>query len=147
MGLPIGRYHRKKKTPENAPEKNTQSKHRNKKTEVDGIKFDSKLEARRYIELKSLSETGHISDLQCQVRFNLIPAQRINNRVVERACDYLADFVYIENGRQIVEDVKSPITKTPAYIIKRKLMLERHNIRIREYMEKKKAGQYRPVVY
>ena len=97
---------------------------------VNGITFDSRKEANRYIELSSLEKVGKVSDLQCQVKFELIPSQRINGKVAERACHYIADFVYMENGQKVVEDTKG--FKTPEYIIKRKLMLWVHKIQVKE---------------
>lgn len=105
-------------------------KYRNKKTTIDGIEFDSKKEAKRYAELKILLQSGAISDLELQKEFELIPAQRIDGKVVERACKYVADFVYKENGKTVVEDTKGMRTKD--YIVKRKLMLMVHGIRIKE---------------
>lgn len=117
-----------------------------RKTEVDGIVFDSKKEARRYVELKLLQEAGKITDLQRQVKYVLIPAQRAHSNEVyksgprkgcfkpgellERECAYIADFQYIEDGKLIVEDTKGMRTKE--YIIKRKMMLHEYGIRIRE---------------
>ena len=106
------------------------TKYRNKKVEVDGITFDSKKEARRYKELLLLEKAGAIQDLQTQVKYVLIPSQRIDGKVVERECAYKADFVYTENGETVVEDTKG--FKTKDYIIKRKLMLKEYGIRIRE---------------
>ena len=106
------------------------SKYGAKKVTVNGIQFDSKREARRYLELSALEMAGQIRDLQLQVKFELIPSQRIDGKVVERSCDYVADFVYEQNGETIVEDSKGHRTKD--YIIKRKLMLRVHGIRIRE---------------
>lgn len=106
------------------------AKYRNKKVEIDGMTFDSKKEARRYQELLLLERAGAIQDLQTQVKYVLIPSQRIKGRVVERECAYKADFVYTENGKTVVEDTKG--FKTKDYIIKRKLMLKEHGIRIRE---------------
>ena len=106
------------------------TKYRNKKVEVDGMTFDSKKEARRYKELLLLEKAGAIQDLQTQVKYVLIPSQRIEGKVVERECAYKADFVYIENGETVVEDTKG--FKTKDYIIKRKLMLKEYGIRIRE---------------
>ena len=107
------------------------SKYKAKKTEIDGIVFDSKKEAKRYQELILLERAGVISDLQRQVKFVLIPVQRINGKVVERECSYVADFVYLdEAGKKVVEDTKG--VKTKDYIIKRKLMLYVHGIRIKE---------------
>ena len=100
-------------------------KYHNKKTIVDGITFDSKKEADRYVELSIMQKVGTIQGLKMQVPFELIPKQK-----GERACKYVADFTYIENGEQVVEDVKGK--RTPEYVMKRKLMLERHGIRIRE---------------
>lgn len=106
------------------------SKYGNKKVIVDGITFDSKREASRYQELKLLEKAGAIQDLQMQVKYVLIPSQRIEGKVVERECTYIADFVYTENEQTVVEDTKG--FKTKDYIIKRKLMLFVHGIRISE---------------
>lgn len=120
------------------------SKYHSKKIIVDGETFDSKKEYRRYRELLLMEKAGLISDLQRQVKFLLIPTQYEHfkrygkngkeltpgKRVVEKECSYYADFVYTENGRDVVEDTKG--VRTPEYIIKRKLMLHIHRIRIRE---------------
>ncbi len=108
------------------------SKYRAKKVYVDGYKFDSKKEASRYVELKALLAAGEIKNLRMQVPYELIPHQKINGKVVELACKYYADFQYEYKGDLVVEDVKSKVTRTPAYIIKRKLMLYIHGIRISE---------------
>ena len=122
-------------------------KYGNRKVTVDGIVFDSKREAARYKELKLLQEAGEIKGLQMQVPFELIPAkyehfERFSEktgkklkdgvRCVEKSCVYLADFVYqdVKTGEWIVEDAKGH--KTEAYIIKRKLLLYIHGIRIKE---------------
>lgn len=110
--------------------KHFRSKYGAKKVTVNGITFDSRKEANRYIELSSLEKVGKVSDLQCQVKFELIPSQRINGKVAERSVNYIADFVYIENGQKVVEDTKG--FKTPEYIIKRKLMLWVHKIKVKE---------------
>lgn len=117
------------------------------KITADGHTFDSKHEYQRYCELKLLERGGVISDLQMQAKFVLIPSQYepdtvkvlksgkekvVKGKLIERECSYIADFVYQYNGKTVVEDAKSPITRTKEYIIKRKLMLERHNIRIQE---------------
>lgn len=109
-------------------------KYKNTKVIYDGIKFDSKKEAARYSELKMFEEIGAISDLKIQQEFTLIPAQKIDGKVVERPVKYKADFTYIarDTGELVVEDVKSEYTKTKDYIIKRKLMLKVHGIRVRE---------------
>lgn len=106
------------------------SKYRAKKTVVDGITFDSKKEAERWCELKLMEKAGMISDLQRQVTFQLIPTIKIKGKVAERSCSYKADFVYEQDGAQVVEDVKG--MRTDAYRIKRKLMLWVHGIVIKE---------------
>lgn len=107
------------------------TKYNSKKTVVDGQTFDSKKEATRYQELVLLEKAGVIKNLSRQVKFVLIPSQRDENgKVIERECSYKADFVYTEGGETVVEDVKGYRTKE--YIIKRKLMLHVHGIRIRE---------------
>lgn len=94
--------------------------------------FDSKKELLRYSELKLLEKNGMISGLERQVPFELIPKQVENGRVVERAVKYIADFTYYENGKFVVEDVKSSATRTDVYKIKKKLMLSVHGVRIKE---------------
>ena len=108
------------------------AKYGNKKIVVDGITFDSKKEAQRWAELKLLERAHVITNLQRQVTFVLIPKQVREGYCVERACTYKADFVYKANGKTVVEDVKSPITKTREYIIKRKLMLFIHDLEVKE---------------
>lgn len=95
--------------------------------------FDSRKEERRFAELRLLERAGVISDLKRQVAIELLPAQYIDGRCVERAVKYVADFTYTEKGLPVVEDVKSEITrKNKDYIIKRKLLLYVHGIRLRE---------------
>lgn len=106
------------------------SKYHSRKITHDGMTFDSVKEYRRFCELRLIERSGAITDLQRQVKFELIPSQRIGGKVIERACSYIADFVYIENGKKVVEDTKG--FRTPDYIIKRKLMLWVHGIRIKE---------------
>lgn len=111
------------------------TKYKNQKVMLDGIKFDSKKERNRYSELKMLEQIGAISNLKLQEEFVLIPTQRENGKkgkVIERAVKYKADFTYIdtETDKLVVEDTKG--VKTPEYIIKRKLMLWVHGIRITE---------------
>lgn len=105
-------------------------KYGNRKVIRDGIEFDSVKECQRYCELKLLQRAGVISDLRMQESFELIPTQRIDGKVVERAVNYVADFVYQQNGLKVVEDTKG--FKTKDYILKRKLMLWVHGIQIRE---------------
>lgn len=106
------------------------AKYHNRKVTRDGETFDSVKEYRRFCELRLLEKAGAVTDLQRQVKFELIPAQRIDGKVAERACGYVADFVYMENGQQVVEDTKG--MRTQEYRLKRKLMLWVHGIRIKE---------------
>ena len=106
------------------------TKYYNKKTVYNGITFDSKKEADRYVVLTLLQKAGKISDLEVQVPFELIPSQKVDGLTVERPCVYKADFVYRENGKLVVEDTKG--VKTKDYVIKRKLMLQVFGIQIRE---------------
>lgn len=107
-----------------------ESKYHNKPCTIQGEKFDSRKEARRYGELCYLERAKEIKELKRQVKFELIPKQD-----GERACYYVADFVYYEKDKggewqYIVEDCKG--ARTDVYKIKRKLMLHVHGIRIRE---------------
>lgn len=104
----------------------------NQKTEIDGIKFASRHEANRYIELKYMERAHLISNLQLQRVFTLIGEQRDKNgKILERPVKYIADFVYVDaNGKTVVEDAKG--LKTDVYKIKRKLMLMIYGIQIQE---------------
>lgn len=112
------------------------NKYSAEKTEIDGHKFDSRKEAQRYAELRLLEKVGEISELKTQVKYVLIPKQKRSDGKTERECYYLADFVYQQNGATVVEDVKGyrdPASAAYAkYTIKRKLMLERYGIEVRE---------------
>ena len=95
----------------------TANKYNAKKTEIDGMTFDSKKEAKIYQQLQLSAGKGLISDLQRQVKFELIPKQKD-----ERPVYYVADYVFKQDGKTVVADCKSAMTKKlPAYIIKRKL--------------------------
>lgn len=117
------------------------NKYGNKKITRDGQSFDSLKEYRRFCELSLLEKAGAITDLQRQVKFVLIPAQREpdtvgkrggikRGKVIEKECAYVADFVYKQDGVTVVEDTKG--VKTKDYAIKRKLMLYVHGIKIHE---------------
>lgn len=111
----------------------------------DGV-FDSQKEYHYWCVLKRMEESGEISNLDRQVKFVLIPTQyefeyienskgkrKEKKKVIERECSYVADFVFTDNtsGKQKVIDVKSEITeKNKEFVIKRKLMLWVHNIKI-----------------
>lgn len=88
-------------------------------------KYASRREEKRAQELALMQVCGFISDLEEQVKFELIPKQE-----GERACTYTADFRYKEAGRIVVEDSKG--MKTQQYVIRRKLMLHVHGIKIKE---------------
>lgn len=117
-------------------------KYNAQKIVFNGEKFDSKKELQRYKQLLEMQEQGEIHSLARQVEFILIPNQREPStfskkgkeklgKVIEHRIKYIADFVYIDkNNKYVVEDVKG--IKTKEYIIKRKLMLFVHNIKIKE---------------
>lgn len=128
--------------------KNRFAKYRAKKVVIDGIQFDSKKEAERYLVLKYKEKNGEIEDLQLQVPFVLIPTQyekavtytpkrhkeKIVKKILEQKVVYIADFVYTEDGEIVVEDVKGYKNSTAyaVFVIKRKLMLFIHGIKVRE---------------
>lgn len=122
---------------------------------INGIEFDSKKEGNRYSELLLLQRAGAISDLELQKRYELIPAQyetietgeyykvgakkgqpKTKQVCIEQSVVYIADFVYKENGRTVVEDVKGFRDTSSAtyakFVLKRKMMLWIHGIRIKE---------------
>ena len=122
---------------------NRRNKYGARKVTKNGLIYDSKKEARRAAFLETLEKAGVIRDLRRQVKFVLIPTQREPDtigprggkkpgKVIERECYYLADFVYTitATGETVIEDTKG--VRTKEYIIKRKLMLERFGIRIKE---------------
>lgn len=123
------------------------TKYGNRKTIIDDIEFDSKHEAERYLELRFMQDKGIIHDLELQKKYLILPAQREVTtevytkgphkgepklgKVIEKEIAYYADFdYYTADGEHVVEDAKG--VRTPEYIIKRKLMLWVHDIRIRE---------------
>jgi hypothetical protein len=124
------------------------AKYGNRKIIKDGQTFDSVKEARRWFELCLLEKAGEITDLRRQVEFPLLPTQREEStevykrgenkgkpkpgKVIEKPVVYIADFVYkhTATGKTIVEDTKG--FKTKDYILKRKMLLYFHNIKIRE---------------
>ena len=94
-------------------------------------KYASKKEAKRAAELRLMENAGLIHDLKEQVKWQLIPPQKLANGKTERGCAYIADFDYRSAGGDlVVEDVKG--IKTDVFIIKRKLMLLFHGIEILE---------------
>ncbi|RKG37851.1 MULTISPECIES: DUF1064 domain-containing protein [Acinetobacter] len=117
-----------------AKSKSGPSKYKAQRIEKDGMKFDSVKEYKRYIELTARMQRGEISELQCQVKFELAPKVKIaGEKRAKPALRYFADFTYIENGVQVVEDVKSAVTrKLASYRNKKHLMKTVHDIDIRE---------------
>ena len=121
-------------------------KYNNKKITVSGQTFDSKKEYNRWMELKRLEDAHRILHLERQVKFVLLPAQyeestevykkgahkgeRKPGKLLENKVVYIADFVYQQDGKTVVEDSKG--FKTPEYKLKRKLMLYIHGIKIKE---------------
>lgn len=124
------------------------NKYKNKKTVTsDGIKHDSKKEAARWVELQLLERSGEITELRRQVEYPLLPPQyesykrfskdgkplKDGIRLIERGVSYVADFVYKDkDGNLVVEDTKSPATRTKEYILKRKMVLYFKGIQIVE---------------
>lgn len=115
---------------------NLMNKYKNTKTTLDGVEFASKKEAHRWGELRLLERAGEISDLQRQVKYELVPPQKRPSGGTERAVYYIADFVYTQNGNTVVEDVKGYRNPQSAgyakFVIKRKLMLIRYGLEIKE---------------
>lgn len=105
------------------------SKYHAKKTVVDGITFDSRKEADRYLVLRGLEEDGSIEDLRRQVRYELVPAFDVDGKHY-RPVFYVADFVYVEDGKEVVEDVKGMVTDV--YKLKSKLFARRYGMSIKE---------------
>ena len=120
------------------------SKYQNKKTEVDGLVFDSKKEAKYYLVLKQRLNDGEIDNLRMQVPYELVPAvwktevkhlktkDKEVRKQVQRAVHYVADFVYtdVHTGDEVVVDTKG--FRTKEYILKRKMMLAFKGISIVE---------------
>ena len=106
------------------------AKYKNKKIVIDGVEFDSKKEAEYWLVLRHREQAGEIENLRRQERYLLIPKQ-----VGERATHYVADFAYYDrrHDQEVVIDVKSAFTrKLPVYVLKRKLMLFIHGIKVIE---------------
>lgn len=99
-------------------------KYRNRKTAVNGVTFDSAGEARRYQDLAFMERGGLITDLRCQVPFELAPAFKDRDGKRHRPITYIADFVYDEDGVTVVEDFKG--VETDVFKLKRKLFLARY---------------------
>lgn len=120
-------------------------KYNNTKVEYDGIKFDSKKEMQRYIVLKNAENSGVISNLELQVKYELIPAVReeyiehlktkdkVKTRTLQLPITYTCDFQYLKNGVLIVEDVKaSPKMLPKEFVLKEKMMFALKGIKIKK---------------
>jgi len=116
----------------NPKTRRSRPKYGNKKTVVDGIKFDSKWESQRYLYLKSLEKAGRVKNLELQPKFII----SVNG---QKICTYIADFKYDKEDKDgvwehVIEDAKG--VETPEFKLKKKLMKAVHNIDI--YLSKKK---------
>ena len=111
------------------------SKYHNKKVYCKTAKmyFDSKKEHNRFHELKLLERAKEITEVKIQVPFELLSSYEINGKK-RQGIKYIADFCYIDirTGKYIVEDVKSPATKTQVYKLKKKLFEQKYGIEIKE---------------
>ena len=105
------------------------SKYHAKKTVIDGIEFDSAKEGKRYTKLRDMERAGKIHGLRLQVPFELVPSFECDG-VKYRGMKYVADFVYVRNGKVVVEDCKG--FKTVEYKLKKKLMAYVNHINIEE---------------
>ncbi len=116
----------------NPKTRRSRPKYGNKKTVVDGIKFDSKWESQRYLYLKSLEKADRVKNLELQPKFII----SVNG---QKICTYIADFKYDKEDKDgvwehVIEDAKG--VETPEFKLKKKLMKAVHNIDI--YLSKKK---------
>ncbi len=117
-------------------------KYNNQRVEYDGRVFDSLKEYRRYRDLKLMQRSGLISDLHLQVPFELVPAVydevevqlktkvKMEKKCVQRSIRYIADFVYMKDGKMIVEDTKG--FRTKEYELKKKMMRALLGVEIKE---------------
>lgn len=116
-----------------------------KKTRIDGILFDSLAEGQRYTELKALQAAGKISELICHPKWDLIEEPILlpeqirqtvySGKAVTNKLTFSADFAYLEDGRQIVEDVKGKITKSNYKFVLKEAWLVRFKIWLTLYGE------------
>lgn len=123
------------------------SKFGNRKVVIDGMKFDSRKEAKFYLFLRECERKGEISDLRMQVPYEILPdiyeeqvihlktKDKTVTKCVQKAVHYIADFAYVENstGKEYVVDVKGgEATKTDVYKLKKKMMRALKGIEITE---------------
>ena len=109
------------------------NKYHNKKTVIDGIKFDSEKEGNYYLKLKMLEKAGKIRDLRLQVPFVLLETFKVGDRTYRKA-KYIADFTYYDDKDKLhVIDVKSEATrKDKTYQLKKKLLAWKYGLEIEE---------------
>ena len=120
-------------------------KYKNKKIEIDGIKFDSTKEGKRYLVLKQALYDGKIQDLKLQVKYELIPSikeeyvehlktkDKVKTRTLQLPITYTCDFQYMKDGELIIEDIKaSPKLLPKEFVIKEKLMFWKYRIKIKK---------------
>jgi hypothetical protein len=100
------------------------NKYHNHRVKRGEYTFDSKAEAERFARLKAYEEAGHISDLQVHPTYELFPAFTDRTGKRQRAIIYEADFAYVQDGVQIVEDIKGALTE--AFKLKQKIFLSRY---------------------
>lgn len=118
------------------------NKYHAKKVEFYGITFDSKKEGLYYLKLKDMERRGEITDLRLQVPYELLPAiyrdevvhlktkDKVIKKLIQRAVTYVADFVYVQDGKEVVIDAKG--MRLPDYILKKKMMLALKGIEVIE---------------
>lgn len=101
---------------------------------VDGETYDSLNEYYRWSHLRQLELDGKISELKRNIKYVLVPAQQQDGKLVEYEVSYTADFEYILDGEKVVEDIKSYArgASYQLFSIKRKLMLYKFGIRVKE---------------
>lgn len=126
------------------PNRQKGRKYNNKKVEHNGILFDSKKEKDRFVFLKEAEEQGLISNLQRQVKFELLPAikekylkhlktkEKECERTVQLAISYTCDFQYEKDGVMVVEDIKpSPALIPKEFVLKEKLFRYKYGFSIK----------------
>lgn len=126
--------------------KRDRSKYGNHKfTDSKGFKWDSEKEYYRWVMLEQAQKQGKITDLQRQVKFELLPPiteevviqlrtkTKTKSKTLQQPVIYIADFVYTKDGQTIVEDVKgSPRLLTKEYLLKKKMMRALKGVVIKE---------------
>ncbi|TDO92331.1 uncharacterized protein DUF1064 [Halanaerobium saccharolyticum] len=130
MGIPKGEWELIKMERKEQNKSTRKNKYNNKKPLVDGIKFDSKKEARFYENLKLLKAAGEVKEFELQPKFVLL--EKNKDRVTGRGIKYIADFkITYSDGSVEVVDVKGH--KTQVYKLKKKLLLAKYpDINFRE---------------